>query len=349
MLASFPKSGNTWTRLFFYALQSKAREIDLDHFANNASKMDAQKDHYARIYGKDANDLTQDEIGAATPLVQRMIAESNQGRQLVKTHMANGEWHGTRTMNFDVIRSAIYILRNPLDVTASFAAHMNLPIDQAILNMGKHMNWLAAATPEKQKEAKQVPQLLGSWSQHVSSWSSVPDPRVTVVRYEDLKKDAVTNFKRMVDAIGMRATREEVANAVEKTDFAQIQKREKKQGFKEVIHDNQTFFRSGKSGGWREELTDEQVKLVIRFHAFQMARFDYIPEDYKEYAQSVMADSQTAKYFISKAKRERASAKKNNLVRRKKAGAATARPAVSLPKVGVAFPSMIKTQFRSGN
>ena len=84
---------------------------------------------------------------------------------------------------------------------------------------------------DQQVAANQVPQLLGSWSEHVASWTGAPDARLTVVRYEDMKKDSVTQFKRMVDGLEMRKTRAEVAQAVEKTDFAKLQKQEEERGF----------------------------------------------------------------------------------------------------------------------
>ena len=123
-----------------------------------------------------------------------------------------------------------------------------------------------------------------------------------MVRYEDMKKDSVTQFKRMVDGLGMRKTRAEVAQAVEKTDFAKLQKQEEERGFTEAAQ-GQRFFRKGETDSWRDELSDDQAKQIIRDHAFQMNRFGYIPEEYHDFAKGVIADSQTAKQFIQQAKR----------------------------------------------
>ena len=345
LLSSYPKSGNTWTRLFFYALQNRAKEIDLDHFAKNISTMDSQKTHFASVLGVDPNSLTQQEIAETIPKVQRYLALKSKNRELIKTHTANGEFGGTPTMDFSVIRAVVYIIRNPLDVVASFASHMGYGFDRSIKAMATSKNWLRAETKELRDEAPQVAQLMGSWSEHVAGWTGRPDPRVTVVRYEDLKHDTVVSFKRVVDGLGLRKTRAEVAEAVAKTDFAQIQAKEAKKGFTETVHKNQKFFRKGQTGGWREELSDDQVKEVIRHHAFQMNRFGYIPEEYHDFAKGVMIESQTAKHFIAEARRER-QAQEKNIKRRSKPGKKNAgeRPQVAVPRTSVMFPSAIKRQ-----
>jgi len=344
MLQSYPKSGNTWTRLFFYALQSRSKEIDLDHFTKNIATMDALKSHFGKVLGRDPNDLSLEEIAATIPMVQKYLALRATGREVVKSHTVNGEYAGIPTMDFSVIRSVVYVIRNPLDVAASFAAHMDFSIDDAIQSMGVQKNWLRVSSPEQQDESKQVPQLLGSWSEHVGSWTGAPDPRVTVVRYEDMKQDPVSQFKRMVDGLGMRKTRAEVAQAVEKTDFAKLQKQEQAKGFQETAHEGQQFFRKGQAGSWREELSDDQIKQIIRDHAFQMNRFGYLPEEYHEFARGVIADSQTARQSLQQAKRAQQTQAKN-IKRRAKPGKNKpgAPQQVAVPRASVMFPSANKS------
>ena len=344
MLQSYPKSGNTWTRLFFYALQSRSNEIDFDHFAKSNSTIDAHKSHFASVMGQDPSLLSLDEITASIPMVQKYLALRATGREVVKSHTVNGEFAGKPTMNFSVIRSIVYVVRNPLDVAASYAAHMGFGVDDAIQSMGTSMYWLSAGSADQQVAANQVPQLIGSWSEHVASWTSAPDPRLTVVRYEDMSQDPITQFKRMVDGLGMRKTRAEVAQAVEKTDFATLQRQEERKGFSEATYEGQKFFRKGQAEGWRDELSDDQVKQIIRDHAFQMNRFGYIPEEYHDFAKGVIATSQTAKQFIQQAKRvQQVQAK--NIKRRAKPGKnkpGTSQQ-VAVPRSSVMFPSANKT------
>ena len=343
VLQSYPKSGNTWTRLFFYALQSRSAEIDFDHFSKNISTIDAYKGHFASVTGQDPSLLNLDDVVANIPMVQKYLALRATGREVVKSHTLNGAYSGKPTMNFSVIRSVIYVIRNPLDVAASYAAHMGFGVDDAIQAMATSMHWLHASSADQQVAANQVPQLLGSWSEHVASWTGAPDARLTVVRYEDMKKDSVTQFKRMVDGLGMRKTRAEVAQAVEKTDFAKLQKQEEERGFAEAAQ-GQRFFRKGEIDSWRDELSDDQAKQIIRDHAFQMNRFGYIPEEYHDFAKGVIADSQTAKQFIQQAKRVQQTQAKN-IKRRAKPGKnkSGASQQVAVPRSSVMFPSANKT------
>lgn len=309
-LASFPKSGNTWTRLFLFALFNPMVRDDsnfnLSDIAGRAGQMDVTFQLFERILGKPHYEISDQEVAQTMPLAQKLLAIQQDKKVFVKTHLCNGAWHGTRTIGLDTFRSAVYIVRNPLDVTPSFASHMNTDIDGSIQAMArpshfiggrqKKFNLEEAIKAEKDKrpelsdeEAKekalapgQIPQLMGSWSEHVSSWTAEPDPRVIYMRYEDMKHDPADTFHRTAMHLGLPFSREEVIAAEEAVKFDKIQAKEKDQGFKEKMGGD-AFFRKGKTGSWKEEMTDEQVRRVIRNHHEQMRRFDYIPEEYKDF------------------------------------------------------------------
>ena len=44
----------------------------------------------------------------------------------IKTHSAVANVEGFLSINFDITRAAIYVLRNPLDVAISYAHHMGM-------------------------------------------------------------------------------------------------------------------------------------------------------------------------------------------------------------------------------
>src|SRR3954470_6421397 len=60
-------------------------------------------------------------------------------------------------------------------------------------------------------------------------------------------------------------------------DFAQLRQQEQDKGFREAPRPfgGGDFFRRGKSGAWRDELTAEQVKRVEVDHADMMRRLGY--------------------------------------------------------------------------
>jgi|GEM_PF-240430 hypothetical protein len=308
-LASFPKSGNTWTRLFLFALFNplirQDENFNLSDIAGRAGQMDVTFQLFERILGKPHYEISDIEVAQTMPMAQKLLAIQQEKKVFVKTHLCNGAWHGTRTIGLDTFRTAVYIVRNPLDVTPSFASHMNTDIDGAIKGMANSTHFIggrpkkfsleAAIKAEKEKrpelsdeEAKekalapgQIPQLMGSWSEHVASWTAAPDPRVIYMRYEDMKHDPEDTFYRTVKHLGLPFSRDDVIAAEEAVKFDKIQAKEKSDGFKEKMG-GEAFFRKGKTGSWREEMTDQQVRQVIVNHHHQMRRFNYIPEEYKD-------------------------------------------------------------------
>ena len=96
----------------------------------------------------------------------------------------------------------------------------------------------------------QTDQPWGSWSTHAESWlaADVPFP-VHLVRYEDLKRDAVATLEPVFAAIGLECTREELAAAVEQSRFDRLKSSEVERGFRETSKNTQTFFRRGSPAG----------------------------------------------------------------------------------------------------
>ena len=322
-LASFPKSGNTWTRLFLFALFNplvrQDSSFNLSDIAGRAGQMDVTFHLFERILGKPHYEISDIEVAQTMPLAQKLLAIQQDKKVFVKTHLCNGAWHGTRTIGLDTFRSAVYIVRNPLDVTPSFASHMSTDIDGAIQGMANTTHFIggrpkkydleAAIKAEKQKrpelsdeEAKekalapgQIPQLMGSWSEHVASWTAAPDPRVIYMRYEDMKHSPEDTFYRTVQHLGLPFSRDDVIAAEEAVKFDKIQAKEKKDGFKEKMG-GESFFRKGKTGSWKEEMTDQQVRQVIINHHHQMRRFDYIPEEYKDLDEKLLKNQKQFAY-----------------------------------------------------
>ena len=88
-------------------------------------------------------------------------------------------------------------------------------------------------------------------------------PRV-LVRYEDLRADALGTMRRLYAALGMEVDPDELARAVEKHSWENVPEEDKGQG---------KFYRKGRPGGWREDLTPEQAKTVERITASLIEEF----------------------------------------------------------------------------
>ena len=174
---------------------------------------------------------------------------------------------------------AVYLIRNPLDVVASYANHNNCTIDQAIRMMNKKNGYLA-----RQKNGfninNQLPQLMYSWSGHAESWHNQDRMEVHTVRYEDMKHKGLETFYQVITGLGLEVTEEEVAEAIELTKFEKLKKAEEEKGFQEKNISSPSFFRKGRTGGYKEELTEGQIALICEAHGETMQRFGYeLPMD----------------------------------------------------------------------
>jgi hypothetical protein len=211
------------------------------------------------------------ELYAARPRAQAALANQYPGNVFVKTHLASLMIRGTPTINPSVTRGAVYIVRNPLDVACSFASHMGYSIDEAIDRM---------ATKDCSLEGKNtIPQLIGSWSLNVESWTKERRKEVLVLRYEDMVSDPIGSFTSFVRHAGLRTTDAQIAEAVGATEFGQLRAQEKERGF--IVRPKTSaddFFRSGKSGDWRAVLSRRQAKRIVAEHRDQMRRFGYLDE-----------------------------------------------------------------------
>jgi hypothetical protein len=277
-LASFPKSGNTWTRTFLHNLTKivqvgKAEEQDINAMGR-FSTWDIMKPRYKDILGFDPTDEHRREIAATRPKVQEQIANENEGMVFVKTHNALVTDRGYTTINTAVTSGAIYIVRNPLDVAISYAHHMAATIDKTI-------ELMATENMETPISEKTIHEVYGSWSQHVWSWTRTPHRAIYVMRYEDMLRDPNTYFGELARHLLFNPDAAQLKQAIELSSFEKLKKQEEAKGFREKPKSAQSFFRDGTSGQWQTVLSEEQIRRVINDHGEQMKRFGYLTGDGK--------------------------------------------------------------------
>jgi hypothetical protein len=273
-LASYPKSGNTWTRNFLHNLLNILENgADAPHQHINGMNEFTTWEISARAYeahlGKPPKECTREEIAAVRPKVQEDIAASIDGLAMVKTHHALLINRGVPTINFAVTSGAIYIVRNPLDVAISFAHHMSVDIDTAIEEM-------ASTDLETAMGPRSVYEVYGSWSQHVESWTRKPHRTIYIMRYENMLADPMRIFGNLALHMLMRPTEDQLRLAIERSSFENLKKQEEEGGFREKPEKAKRFFREGKAGQWQEGLTRRQVRRLVSDHNVQMKRFGYL-------------------------------------------------------------------------
>ena len=118
----------------------------------------------------------------------------------------------------------------------------------------------------------------GSWDGHVSRWladDGASGRRRLVVRFEDLRADAVGELRRIADFLGLDASDDAIERAVSHNDLARMREKEDTGS---ILADSRTdlrFVGSGEVAGWRERLDPALADEIATAFAGNLARFGY--------------------------------------------------------------------------
>jgi hypothetical protein len=273
-LVSYPKSGNTWVRLFLDAYRHPKRAA-LDINRIDVSLHAGHRELFDRIVGLEASDLTPAEIERYRPAVYRQLAHEADEPLFLKVH---DRWRrtldGQPLFPADCTQTAVYIVRDPRAVAASYAHHYALSLDETIDQMADDGHALCA---QRDRLPSQLHQPLGSWSRHVASWLDQTELPVHLVRYEDLRQAPEAGFAALLAACGLPCDPVRLARALDQTRFERLQAQETAAGFVERTPRADRFFRRGQAEGWRDELTAEQCQRIVAAHGPTMSRLGYRP------------------------------------------------------------------------
>lgn len=270
-LASYPKSGNTWVRAFlanlFWGGPGPLPINELNRFAVS----DHRVVDYEALTGRPYDEIEDAEINRLRPQAQRRIADSRPDTVLCKTHSRIAVLEGSPTIEPSVTSGAIYVLRNPLDVAPSYAAHFGVDLDTAIdllCDPGNHMP----------RHGRLTFQYLGNWQEHAASWLDAPGLTPYLMRYEDMLTSPRDAFAGLTRFLGLTPTPQRFDRALRACAFEELRRQEEQAGFVERSPNSERFFRAGKAGGWTEIYRPEQVERLVAGCAEGMRRFGYLDE-----------------------------------------------------------------------
>lgn len=267
-LASYPKSGNTWIRIFIENLFRNSREPAKINELNVVGFGDALPRLYEMLANRPFAELSDDDINRLREPLQKHLA-NRPDTAIVKTHNMVGDYQGTPVIRLEYTMGAIYIVRNVFDVTVSLARHFGTSIDGAVEGISQP----TMHTPTGRNVAVQY---LGRWCDHYRSWTGVPGLNPLVLRYEDLRSKPFKTFSKVVKFLNLPADPERIKRAIRFSNFDEVSRQEKASGFKERVRDDQVFFHSGQVGGWRQQLTKDHVASLIDVHGEVLRELGYL-------------------------------------------------------------------------
>lgn len=272
LIASYPRSGNTWVRAVLTALVRGDGALDLNALEGPIAADRAFIDDALEI---ETSDLLPDEERRLRPIAYRAGLPAGRRAFPIKTHDAWLPAAGAAEPPFprERIDRVVLIVRDPRDVVVSFARYFGFTIDEAIDAMAHPRFSLGTSRTGLRP---QVSQLVSSWSGHAASWLGSGLP-LTLIRYEDLVAAPVKGFAAIAGAFGHAADPARLAVAIDAARLDRLAAAEARNGFRESSpHAPNRFFGPGTPGGWSGTLTPAQAARIVRDHGAMMRELRFI-------------------------------------------------------------------------
>jgi len=278
-IPSYPKSGNTYLRLFLSA-----------YFYTNDGIMSDFKliDNIFKISGyrflKNVKNIPSIQEFIDNPrlisqyweVIQSEISKKIENNLFIKTHDCMHKILDHSFTNEKITKCFLYIVRDPRSVAVSYSHHMGYDYEKTI-NYLINENFIILY----KKEDMTVPELVSSWSIHYNSWKEfVYKGNGLIIKYEDLVKNPLDEFAKILGFlkkfISFNIDKIKLINSVESTLFENIKKLEMKTGFKEKPDTSKEFFRKGDINEWENILSVDQIKLIEKNFGSEMRELNYL-------------------------------------------------------------------------
>lgn len=273
-LASYPKSGNTWTRALLSNLLGHGDQHRGDSLIQLPGSSSSSRPRFDEFSGLPSSDLTDDEIDLLRPDVYRAASKAASERLFVKVHDAyhlNAD--DKPIFPADCSLGAIYLVRNPLDVVVSYAHHLG---HTDFAKVAMHLNSSTHAMAGGSRS--QLRQTTRGWSGHYQSWHDQSDIPVLTLRYEDMLHDASKCLTQMAHFLRIPEGKDplKIQAAVAASSFETLKRAEEDRGFAERPEKAATFFRFGKAGQGNDVLPPDVRQQVLDAHGDLMHELGYL-------------------------------------------------------------------------
>lgn len=274
-LVSYPKSGNTWFRMFLANyLANTSDPLSLNEIKETAISSSALD--FEEFIGLNPFELTPDEVDLYRPELYRMLSNNSNDIIYKKTHDAY-TYNDQKVALFpkDVSIGAVYFVRNPLDVCISYANHSSSNVEKTVQLINDENATIAG------KKTGQLRQKLLSWQEHYMSWNNQTNIPIHLVRYEDMKRQPISTFKGIIQFLQLDYDEDRLKKAISNSDFNLLKEMENTQGFSERTQKCKHFFWKGTICNYQKYLSEEQVETIIKMNQIAMRELNYMDTNRK--------------------------------------------------------------------
>jgi len=165
-------------------------------------------------------------------------------------------------------KRAIYVVRDPRDVALSEFAYEGA-LGRVSGNFDRYLTDFLQGTATA----------YGSWLDHATSWIDSPlagRGTLMVVRYKDLRKDTEKQLEQILKFLDVSLDRPRIVQAIRNNDFQRMRvKEERTPQLGNPTDDEKRFVRKGSVGGWKDQLTAEQLERIEEKTGKMLARLGY--------------------------------------------------------------------------
>lgn len=269
-LVSYPKSGSTWVRILLSNYLSEAGDGWKwgDPLIGPPSHL--ARHEFDEVMGVASSDIPRASLDRFRRRWHRLYVKRFSGTTFTKVHESYfSRFDAEPVFPADDGCRVVYLARNPLDLAGSFAHHESTSVARIVARM---------TDPDAQIPHGETffDEHLGGWSEHVGDWTGQSALETLVVRYEDVVADTLGTLKRIIGFGGLEWDARKAGNAIEASRFDTLRRNEEALGFKGRPAAAKSFFRRGRPGGWRQELSPDLARRIVADHRVRMEHLGYL-------------------------------------------------------------------------
>lgn len=253
-VVGFPKSGNTWlARLIAEITNSNINVDDTKDVINNADNKLERKGNY-KIHK--IHDSTNSEKILKSNKVVYIVRD-------VRDVLISGFFFNNPQFNEEQVKN-IFIIKKYFNY--EIKKLNNIWQGNLLTNTIVTLNIILA----KLKNENYPYGYVGSWSEHINTWSN--NSNTIVVKYEDMLLDTHSELQRVVKFLNLNVKDTDLIKVIENQSFEYKKKKFLEQG----DNVNVKFMRSGKSGKWKILLDNNIIDIIESRQKRMMHKYNYI-------------------------------------------------------------------------